>query len=138
MLDRIVDNGDFGRLLLRLALGFLMLFHGVNKLQYGYGFVGAMLGKAGLPVALSHGILVGEFVAPLFILLGLYTRPAALVQAFVMVMALYLVHTKDLWSLNEHGGYALELQMLYLFGSLALFFLGAGRFSLSKGQDAWR
>ncbi|MEI6846746.1 MAG: DoxX family protein [Chlorobiaceae bacterium] len=138
MIDRFVNNSDLGKLFLRSSVGGLMLFHGVYKLQHGYGFVSQMLLKAGLPVYLSHGILVGEILAPLFIVLGIYTRPAALIEAFVMVMALYLVHNKDLFSLNPQGGYALELQVFYLFGALAIFFLGAGRFSFSKGGSIWK
>lgn len=137
MIDRFVNNSDLGKLLLRASLGIMMLFHGVNKLQHGYGFVEQMLVKAGFPGYLSHGILVGELLAPLFMVLGLYTRQAALLQAFVMVMAIYLVHTKELFSVNAHGGYALELQVLYLFGSLAVFFFGAGRFNVSRGNGPW-
>jgi putative oxidoreductase len=137
MIDRFVNNSDLGKLLLRVSLGIMMLFHGVNKLQQGYGFVEQMLVKAGFPGYLSHGILVGELLAPLLMVLGLYTRQAALLQAFVMVMAIYLVHTKELFSVNAHGGYALELQALYLFGSLAVFFLGAGRFNVSRSKSSW-
>jgi putative oxidoreductase len=138
MLERFVNNSDLGKLLLRISVGGLMLFHGVHKLQHGYGFLAGMLEKADLPAYLSHGILVGEILAPLFIVLGLYTRLAALTEAFVMVMAVYLAHMKDLTSFSEHGGYVLELQALFLFGSLAIFFLGAGKFAFSKGSGLWK
>ncbi|MEI8032306.1 MAG: DoxX family protein [Chlorobiaceae bacterium] len=138
MLDRLINNSDFGKLLLRVSVGGLMLFHGVHKLQHGYGFVEPLLVKAALPGYLSHGVLLTELLAPLFVVLGIYTRPAALVQAFGMFMALYLVHSHDLHSLTGQGGYGLELQVLYLFGSLALFFFGAGRFSASRGSGLWR
>lgn len=137
VIDRFVNNGDLGKLLLRVSIGIMMLFHGVNKLQAGYGFVEKMLVKAGFPGYFSHGILVGELLAPLFMVLGLYTRQAALLQAFVMIMAIYLVHTKELFSVTAHGGYGLELQVLYLFGSLAVFFLGAGKFRVSSGSAQW-
>ena len=137
MLERFLNNSDLGKLLLRGSVGVLLLFHGVDKLLHGYGFVETMLVKAKLPVFLSHGILVGELLAPLLVVLGFYTRPAALVQAFVMVMAIYLVHPQDLLAFSEHGGYSLELQMLYLFGSFAVFFFGAGRYSISRGNGLW-
>ncbi|MEI7934078.1 MAG: DoxX family protein [Chlorobiaceae bacterium] len=137
MLERFVNNSDLGKLLLRVSVGTLLLFHGVNKIQNGYGFVESVLLKARLPGYLSHGILVGELLAPLLMVAGLYTRPAALVQTFVMVMAIFLVHSRELFSVSEHGGYALELQALYLFGSLAVFFFGAGRFSFSRGGGLW-
>ncbi|MCF8382741.1 MAG: DoxX family protein [Chlorobium sp.] len=137
MFDRAFNNTDFGKLLLRLSVGGLMLFHGIGKLQHGYAFVEKMLLKSGLPEYLSHGILVGEIVAPVMIVLGFNTRAAALVEAFVMVMAVYLVHMGDLYSINEHGAYALEVQTLYLFGSLAIVFLGAGRYSLGGSNGRW-
>ncbi|MBM3161917.1 MAG: DoxX family protein [Chlorobi bacterium] len=137
MFDRMFNNPDAGKLLLRLSVGGLMLFHGIHKLQHGYGFEEKMLLKSDLPGYLSHGILVGEILAPLMIVLGFNTRAAALVEAFVMVMAVYLVHMGDLWSFTGQGAYALELQALYLFGSLAIFFLGAGRYSLGGSGGRW-
>lgn len=137
MIDRFVNNSDFGKLILRVLVGTLLFFHGVNKLQHGYGFVEQMLVKAGFPGYLSHGILVGELLAPFFMILGLYTRQAALVQVVVMAMAIYLVHTKELFSVTAHGGYALELQAFYLFGSLAVFFFGAGRFTVTRRGGLW-
>ena len=137
IIDRFVNNSDIAKLLLRVPLGSLMLFHGVHKLQHGYGFIEKLLLKAGFPGYLSHGILLGELLAPLFMVLGLYTRFAAFLMAFVMVMALYLVHSTGLTSLTPEGGYGLELQVLYLTGSLAVFFFGPGRFSVSKGGGLW-
>ncbi|MCX6179796.1 MAG: DoxX family protein [Chlorobiales bacterium] len=138
MLDRFINNSDVGKLILRVLIGSLLFFHGVDKLQHGYGFVSLMLVKAKLPGYLSHGILIGEIVAPILMVLGMYTRPAALIQVFSMGMAIYLVHMKELFSVSGHGGYALELQAFYLFGALAVFFLGAGRYSASHGSSLWR
>jgi putative oxidoreductase len=137
MIDRFVNNSDLGKLILRVLLGTLMLFHGINKLQHGYGFVEQMLRSAGFPGYLFHLILVGEILAPFFMILGLYTRQAALIQAFVMLMAIFIVHTKELFSVSPQGGYALELQAFYLFGALAVFFFGAGRFNMARGKGPW-
>lgn len=130
-------NDDLGKLLLRLSVGGLMLFHGVHKLIYGYGFIVAKLKAAGLPELLVAGVPIGEVVAPFLIIIGFYTKPAALIEAIVMAMAIWLVHMGDLTSVTANGGYALELQAFYLFGSLAVMFLGAGRFSLSRGVGRW-
>ena len=138
MLDKLVNNADLGKLLLRLSVGGLMLFHGIDKLQNGYGFVEKMVARADLPALLAHGVLVGEVLAPILILLGLYTRLAALAEATVMVMAIWLVHPGDLFKLGDHGAHALELQALYLFGSLAIFFLGAGRYGFAEGGGLWK
>jgi len=137
MIDRLMNNSDMGKLLLRLSTGGLMLFHGISKLIHGHGFIVAKLREAGLPSWLVAGVPLGEVVAPILILAGLFTRPAALCEAAVMVMAIYLVHRGDLSSINTHGGYALELQFLYLFGALAVFYLGAGRYSVTRGIGRW-
>lgn len=132
-----MNSPDMGKLLLRMSVGGLMMFHGIHKLVHGHGFIVARLKAAALPVLLVAGVPIGEVVAPFLVVLGLFTRPAALVEAAVMVMAIWLVHTGDLSSINAQGGYALELQFLYLAGSLAIFFLGAGRYSFSRGIGRW-
>jgi putative oxidoreductase len=132
-----MNNNDLGKLLIRLSVGGLMLFHGIHKMIHGYGFIANRLKAAGLPEFLVAGVPIGEVVAPLLIVFGFYTRPAALVEAFLMGMAVWLVHRGQLTAFTDHGGYALELQAFYFFGSLALFFLGAGRYSVSKGIGQW-
>ncbi len=133
MIEKLMNNSDLGKLLLRVPVGGLMLFHGLNKLQTGYGFVTPLLQKAHLPAWIAHGIIIGEVVAPIMVVLGIFTRPAAFAEAFGMAMAVYLVHRGQLYSFGEHGAYALELQALYFFGALAVMFLGAGRYSASRG-----
>ena len=137
MIDRIIQNNDLGKLLVRFSVGGLMLFHGIHKLKNGLGFIEKTLVDAGLPTYLSYGVLIGEIVAPLLIVLGILSRPAALIEAFVMVAAIYLVHAGELFSLTQHGGYALELQFFYLFGSFAIIFLGSGKYSVSRGRGSW-
>jgi putative oxidoreductase len=121
---------DQGKLLLRALLAILLLFHGVSKLIGGVGFITGMLDKIGLPHALGYLVYVGEVIAPLLMLVGLFTRAAALVVAVNMVVALLLVHTGQFFTLNETGGWALELQGMYLGAAIAVALLGAGRYSL--------
>lgn len=132
-----MNNNDLGKLLIRLSVGGLMLFHGVHKLIHGYGAIPSKLSAAGLPPLFVAGVPIGEVVAPLFILLGFYTKPAALVEAWLMVMAVWLMHMGQITALSANGGYALELQAFYFFGSIAVFFLGAGRYSVSRGMGRW-
>lgn len=134
---RMIDNPDIAKLLLRLSLGGLMLFHGIHKVTHGIGFIQKTVAGANLPQWLGYGIYAGEVLAPLLILFGYLTRPAALLQVVVMVMAIILVHSGELLSLDAHGAYILEVQFLYLFGSVALFFLGSGRYSMSGGRGLW-
>jgi putative oxidoreductase len=121
---------DQGKLVLRILLAILILFHGVSKLIGGVGMIGGMLAKAGLPAALGYLVYIGEVLAPLLILVGLFTRAAALVIVVNMIVALLLVHTKQFFTLNDTGGWALELQGMYLGTAVAIALLGAGRYSL--------
>ena len=122
---------DAGKLLLRASLAIIILFHGIAKLTGGVGFIGGMLAKAGLPEALAYLVYVGEVVAPLMMLVGVLTRPAALVVAGNMIVAILLVHTAEFFTLNQTGGWTLELQAMFFFTALAVALLGAGRYSLA-------
>jgi putative oxidoreductase len=124
------STDDHGKLVLRVVLALLLLFHGVSKLSGGIGFIAGMLEKIGAPAALGYLVYVGEVVAPLLILVGLYTRAAALVVAINMVVALLLVHTSQFFTMSETGGWALELQGMYLGAAIVIALLGAGRFSV--------
>jgi putative oxidoreductase len=128
---------DFGRLVLRVVLAVLILFHGVSKLAGGIGFITGMLHKAGLPGSFGYLVYVGEVVAPLMIFVGVFTRVAALVVAINMVVALLLVHTSQFFGINPTGGWALELQGMYLGGAIAVALLGAGRFSVGGAAGRW-
>jgi putative oxidoreductase len=127
---QITSTDDTGKLILRAALAIILLFHGYAKLTGGIGFVGDMLAKAGAPAALGYLVYVGEVIAPLMILAGIFTRPAALVVAINMVVAVLLVHTGQFFTLGQTGGWALELQGMFFVAALAVALLGAGRYSL--------
>jgi putative oxidoreductase len=128
---------DLGRLILRVALAVLLLFHGVSKLIGGVGFITGMLAKMGLPEAIGYLVYVGEVIAPLLILFGVWTRLAALIVAGNMIVALLLVHTKQFFTMSETGGWALELQGMYFFAAIALALLGAGRYSIGGRAGKW-
>ncbi|WP_338839022.1 DoxX family protein [Flavobacterium ginsenosidimutans] len=125
----ISKNTDLGLLLLRISTGGLMLFHGVSKLIHGISFLVENMG------AFGYAVYIGEVLAPIAILLGFRTRIAAGLLAFTCIVAIATAHAQDIFSISEHGGYALELLMLYLFGAVALFFTGAGKFALSKNNQ---
>jgi putative oxidoreductase len=114
-----------GKLVLRLAVGVLLLLHGVAKLN-GVDGIGGMLVNLGLPAGLAYLVYVGEIVAPVLIIIGLFARPAAAVAAVNMIVAVALVHAAELGAIGKNGGYALELQALYFFGAVAISLLGAG------------
>ncbi len=125
------SNDDTGKLVLRVSLAVLLLFPGVAELTGGIGFVSTMLANVGLPAFLGYLVYVGEIVAPLMILAGVATRAAAAVVAINMVVAVGLVHMGELFKLSATGGWALELQGMFLFAAIAVALLGAGRFSVA-------
>ena len=126
----MIRSDDTGKLILRLALGILILLHGIAKLSGGVGFIAGTLESHGLPSALAYLVFIGEIVAPVLLIVGVYTRPAAWITVINMLVAIWLVHLKDLGVIGKTGGWALELQGIFLFSALAVAFLGAGRFSL--------
>ncbi len=121
---------DMGKLVLRLSVGVLMLLHGIFKLQNGVGGIVGMLGSQGLPGFLAYGVYLGEVVGPVLVIIGLYTRIGAFLIIGNMLVALALAHSQELFSLGSMGGWALELQGMFLFGAVAIALLGAGKFSV--------
>lgn len=132
---RLTDHPDFGRLLLRLTFGILMLFHGVAKVQHGVGWISDMLQAQGLPGFIAYGAYIGELVAPVLIIIGLFTRPAALIYAFNLVVATLLVGMGKFFTITEVGAWALETEALYFFGGLIIMFLGAGKYTLVSNRS---
>ena len=130
-------HDDAGKLVLRLVLGLLVLAHGISKVIGGNGFVTGALGKMGLPTEIGYLVYIGEVLAPLLLILGIWSRAAALVIAINMLVAVSLAHTRQLFSLAPTGGYALELQAMYLFGAIAVLLLGAGRYSIGGPEGRW-
>lgn len=118
---------DLGKLLLRVALGALILLHGIAKIRNGIDPIIDAVANAGLPPLLAYGVFVGEVLAPLFLIAGVWTRAAALVVALNMAAAIALMHAADVATLSRTGGWAIELQALYLAAALAVALLGAGR-----------
>lgn len=135
--DIATTKSDTAKLLLRLALGLLILLHGISKIRGGPGFILDVVEKAGLPEPFGYLVYVGEVLAPLLVIVGLWTRAAALVIAINMVIAILLVHTGQLLQLSPEGGWALELQGLYLVVPIAIALLGAGRYSLGGIGGRW-
>jgi putative oxidoreductase len=116
---------DLGKLILRITLAILILLHGIAKLQNGIDFISGMVTNAGLPAIFAYGVYVGEVLAPLLVLVGLLTRPAAWLIVINMIVAIALVHMNELFTLSKSGGWALELQGMFLFSAVAVALLGA-------------
>jgi len=129
---------DIGKLILRVSVSGLMLFHGYAKLSHGVDKIAANLLKSGFPEFLAYGVFLGEIVFPILIIIGLFTRLAALGMGITMVFAIYLVFSEKIFMLTKNGAPIIELPLLYLLLSFVIFFLGAGKYSLdakSKNGD---
>ncbi|WLI78512.1 DoxX family protein [Kosakonia sp. H02] len=133
--NNMFSHDDFGRLLLRLAVGGLMLFHGLHKLIGGVDGIAGMLVAKGFPGFIAYGVLVGEVLCPILIILGIFTRPSALVLAFTMVVAWLMVDTEITFTLDKTGAWAIESVVYYFIAALAIAFMGAGRYSVAP---AWK
>ena len=131
MLDRL-HNDATGKLVVRLTVGVLMLFHGVAKLLHpgSLEFIGNSLAGAGLPSFVAYGVYAGEIIAPLMVITGFHSRIGGLIIMVNMIFAIALAHTGDIFSLTQHGGWAIELQVFYLLGGLAVALLGSGRIAI--------
>jgi putative oxidoreductase len=121
---------DAGKLLLRLTIGILLLMHGLFKLANGIDSITTLVVAQGWPAWLTFGVFIGEIIAPSLLIIGVLTRVGALLVFFNMGLAIYLAHASQILTLTKTGGWALELQGLFMMGALVVALLGAGRFSL--------
>jgi putative oxidoreductase len=122
---------DTGSLVLRLSLGVLLLLHGIAKLQGGISGITGMVTGAGLPAWVAYGVYIGEVVAPLAVITGFYARVGAAVIAINMLFAIGLAHLGELFSIGPTGGWALELQGLYLASAVAVALIGPGWYAVN-------
>lgn len=131
MLDNI-HNEDVGKLIIRLTTGILILFHGVSKIIHPESLesIGNMLGNYGLPSFIAYGVYVGEVVAALMLIVGIWSRIGGLLVVINMLFALALAHTGDIFRLGDHGQWAIELQMFYLMSGIAIMLLGSGKYAV--------
>ena len=122
-----MNQPDLGKLLLRLTLGFLLLFHGISRLIHGIGPVEQQFAAHDLPAFMAWAVLIGELIAPMMLILGYQTRVAALLVLFHMLIAIVMVHSHAILRLSPHGGWALEQQAFFLMAAASVFFLGPGK-----------
>lgn len=123
---------DTGKLILRVGVAGLLLMHGIAKLQNGIGFIENQVEQVGMPAIVAYGVFVGEVIAPLLVMAGLFTRPAALIMAFNLFMAIMLARRDDIGTVGPGGGLAIEVETLFIIASITIACLGPGRFSVGK------
>lgn len=129
----IATNNSYSALALRLPLGIIFAAHGAQKLfgwfgGYGLEGTGQWMASIGLEPGVLLAALSGsaEFFGGLFLIIGLLTRPTALVLAVTMLVAIFSVHiTNGLFMSNNGYEFALAL----LAGVVSLLISGGGRAS---------
>lgn len=141
LLRSFVATGDsFAPTVLRLALGFMILPHGLQKTLGwfgGYGFNGTMgylTGQVGAPWIFALLAILAESVGGLMLIAGFGTRLAALGVGGVMLVAAAM-HWSNGFFMNWFGnqkGEGVEFHLLALGIVVALLILGGGKWSVDS------
>jgi putative oxidoreductase len=132
----LATNNTFSALALRLPLGIIFAAHGAQKLfgwfgGYGLEGTGQWMESIGLGPGVLMAALSGsaEFFGGLALILGLLTRPAALVLAGTMVVAILTVHISNGLFMSNNG---YEFGLALLAGAVSLLISGGGRASVDR------
>ena len=132
----LTSRAGYAALILRVPVGIILAAHGAQKLFGWFGGNGlagtaGWLSSIGIEPGYLMAILAGgaEFFGGLALIIGLLTRPAAIVAAFTMLVAIFSVHFSNGLFMSDNGyEYALTLMVALL----ALVIQGAGRFSIDN------
>ncbi|GGB95541.1 GntR family transcriptional regulator [Marinobacterium zhoushanense] len=133
--NRYLDAPDLGKLILRVSFAAMMFLHGWHKVTHGIDGIFKMLTAHGLPEFIGYGVYLGEVLAPILLILGILTRPSALLMLGTMVFAWLLAGTEQTFTLTKVGAWGIEHMMVYFFASLAILFLGSGRYSVVSNPN---
>ena len=115
---------NLATLLLRFALGILMIVHGYDKLVHfnAYKLTFFNFLHLGQTVSLSLSIFA-EFFCALFLMIGLFTRLTVIPLIINMIVAVFFVHNSDFFGQGERA-------TLFLAGYFALLLVGPGKASV--------
>lgn len=117
-------SNDLGLLVLRLSVGALMLTHGWPKYSGFATKAETFADPIGFGPKTSLALAIGaELGCSLLLIVGLFTRFAAVPLAFTMGVAAFVVHANDPFAKQEFA-------LLYMAAYVTLLFAGAGRFSI--------
>jgi putative oxidoreductase len=126
---------------LRVTLGAVMFPHGAQKLLGwfgGYGFDGTMgflTQNVGLPAPLAALVIVAEFFGSIALILGAFSRVAAVGIITIMVGAIITTHLPNGFFMNwtgQQAGEGFEYHLLVIGMALAILVQGSGRYSLDR------
>lgn len=134
-------NSDWSPMIARLALGIMILPHGLQKtlgMFGGYGFTNTLnffTQQMGVPWIFALLAILAESLGGLGLILGLYSRVAALGVGSVMAVAIFKVHWNVGFFMNWMGtqkGEGFEFHILAIGLALVVMLSGGGKFSLDR------
>ena len=140
MLRKLIetDGNDLAALIARLALGLVVLPHGLQKLfgmfgGYGFGPTVEFFASIGVPAFIAVLVILGDSFGALFLLLGFISRVSVAGITLIMIGAVFLVHLPNGFFLNWDGtqkGEGFEFHILALGLALIVILRGGGKWSL--------
>lgn len=129
-------NNSIANIMLRVPVGIILAAHGSQKLfawfgGYGLEGTGQWMESIGLAPGFLMALLAGsaEFFGGIALLLGFLTRPAAIVSAFTMIIAIFSVHFSNGLFMSNNG-YEFALTLLAV--NVALAIQGGGKYSVDS------
>ena len=134
-------DGDVSGAIARLALGVMILPHGLQKtlgLLGGYGFSGTMqffTETMGIPWIFAFAAILAESVGGLMLILGLGARLASALVGITLFVAALTSHVQHGFFMNWFGqqkGEGIEFFILALGLALIVILKGAGKFSVDR------
>ena len=119
-------NKDLGLLILRVGASGLMLMHGIGKVQELFSKPSDFADTIGLGATVSLVLaVIGEFVAPLFMIIGYKTKIAAIPALITMLVAAFVYHANDPFDSKEKA-------VLYALCFLVIAIAGPGKYSIDR------
>ncbi len=136
MTKSFLNMPNFGKLVLRFGLGFIILLHGIHKLRFGIAFIHQWITSYILPALFSYGVYIGEVVAPIMLILGLFTRVASFIIILNMIVAILYLYTNGFapFAITAAGGLKAELDIILLLVAVGMTCVGGGTFGLKEEE----
>ncbi|MEZ8545935.1 DoxX family protein [Vibrio cyclitrophicus] len=137
MFNKVIQsNAGFAALVLRVPVGIVLAAHGAQKLfgwfgGYGLEGTGQWMASIGLAPGYLMALMAGsaEFFGGLALMFGLLTRPAAVVNAFAMLVAIFSVHISHGLFISNNG---YEFALALFAATFALAIQGGGKFAIDN------